>query len=49
LETVSHLSSRVKELEELKVLIEGKTLKEDEEDFLKAKEDEINKRAQEPF
>ena len=26
-----------------------KTLKEDEEDFLKAKEDEINKRAQEPF
>jgi len=29
--------------------LRGKTLKEDEEDFLKVKEDEINKRAQEPF
>jgi arsenate reductase-like glutaredoxin family protein len=33
---VSHLSSRVKELEELNVLVEDKTLKENEENFLKA-------------
>jgi chromosome segregation ATPase len=35
-EAVSHLSSRVKELEELRVLVEDKTLKEAEENFLKA-------------
>jgi len=44
---VERLNSRVKELEELKVLAEGKTLKEAEEAFLKAVESEVRERAQE--
>jgi chromosome segregation ATPase len=41
------LESRVKELEELKVTSDGKTLKEAEESFLMARETEIKKRAHE--
>jgi chromosome segregation ATPase len=48
-EGLRRLSSRVKELEELKALTEAKTLKEAEELFLKAKEGEIKERAEKLF
>jgi len=46
---VHDLTLRVRELEELKVLADGKTLKEAEESFLKAKEGEIREQARELF
>jgi DNA repair exonuclease SbcCD ATPase subunit len=46
---VEALSSRVKELEKLKALTDGRSLKEALELFLKAKEEEIKRRAKELF
>lgn len=46
---VEELSSRVRELEELKALADGKSLKEALELFLKVKEEEVEKKARELF
>jgi len=43
------LKGRVKDLEAYKFLAEGKTLAEAEKEFLRAKEDEITRRAEEKF
>jgi chromosome segregation ATPase len=48
-EDLNNLSSRLKELEEFRAIVEGKTLGEAREAFMKAMEDEIEKRAQERF
>jgi chromosome segregation ATPase len=48
-ENLNNLSSRLKELEEFRAIVEGKTLEEAREAFMKAMEDEIEKRAQERF
>jgi len=46
---VNALKNRVRELEELKATVEGKTLREAEEAVLRAKDEEIKKRAEELF
>jgi len=48
-EDLNNLSSRLKELEEFRAIVEGKTLGEAREAFMKAMEDEIEKRARELF
>jgi chromosome segregation ATPase len=48
-EELNNLVSRVRELEEIKTLTEGRTLKEAEEQLLKAKEDEVKRLAKELF
>jgi len=48
-EKMAQLESRVAELENLKATAEGKTLKEAEEVFLKAKENEVEQRAENLF